>query len=104
MTRPATDDPADDATIGRKSTLFCLECDHASPVDGDWVCRPSGDAVAYVCPVCSTTITERPRRTDRSPWWDLVHHSVDVWRVAVTASVSGVTALWRIRPRTGSSR
>ncbi|MCU4750558.1 hypothetical protein OB919_00950 [Halobacteria archaeon AArc-curdl1] len=44
-----------------KCTLFCWECDHQSSVDGDWALEERGSAVAYVCPKCSTTITERPR-------------------------------------------
>lgn len=54
-----------EAAARRKSTLFCRECNHASPIDGDWRRRERGGTVVYVCPTCETTITERPRRGDR---------------------------------------
>ncbi len=43
----------------QKMTLFCFECGHESPVDGDWVCRSTDSAVAYHCPNCGTKLTER---------------------------------------------
>jgi predicted RNA-binding Zn-ribbon protein involved in translation (DUF1610 family) len=55
--RPA-DSPPD-----RKSTLFCPSCDHASPVDGDWVAHERASGLEYRCPDCGTPITER--ETDR---------------------------------------
>ncbi|OAQ54598.1 hypothetical protein HTG_03315 [Natrinema mahii] len=65
MTRPTTDH--DDGTpTPRKATLFCWECDHSSPVDGDWVVQSRERCVAYVCPECETTLLQRPRQADRS--------------------------------------
>ncbi|GAB3664847.1 hypothetical protein [Halopiger thermotolerans] len=54
-----------EAVTRRKSTLFCRECNHTSPIDGDWRRRAHDGTVVYVCPVCETTITKRPRRDDR---------------------------------------
>lgn len=42
-----------------KATLFCVECEHESPVDGDWIAQEYGERVDYVCPDCETTITTR---------------------------------------------
>ncbi|MDQ2052116.1 hypothetical protein RBH26_16685 [Natronolimnohabitans sp. A-GB9] len=52
----------DGHTSRRKSTLFCWECDHSSPIDGDWVLRTRDRHIEYVCPDCETTLTRRPRR------------------------------------------
>ncbi|AGB31025.1 hypothetical protein C488_02351 [Natrinema pellirubrum DSM 15624] len=65
MTRPTTAHDDGTSTL-RKVTLFCWECDHSSPIDGDWVFQSRKRCVAYVCPECETTLTKRPRRTDRS--------------------------------------
>lgn len=46
-----------------KRTLFCWECDHQSPVDGDWEVETRDSTLAYICPECTTTITERPHRS-----------------------------------------
>lgn len=79
MTRQTTHDTA----TRRKSTLFCWECEHASPIDGDWIRRASDGSVTYVCPRCGTAIDERPRRTDESAWRRALRHSLTVWRAAV---------------------
>lgn len=57
---------SDIAPPSRKSVLFCFDCGHESPIEGDWNRRPHGDTVDYECPACSTTITSRPR-SDRQP-------------------------------------
>lgn len=46
----------------RKATLFCPDCGHESPVDGDWDYRTrTAPAVEEVrCPTCRTRISERP--------------------------------------------
>lgn len=60
MCRPApvtdVDGPPD-----RKSVLFCPSCDHASPVDDDWVVRERATTLEYRCPDCGARITERNR-------------------------------------------
>ncbi|SFI52121.1 hypothetical protein SAMN05443661_101129 [Natronobacterium gregoryi] len=40
--------------------LFCLECDDASPIDGNWLRCLRDEHVAYVCPGYGTTIVEQP--------------------------------------------
>jgi hypothetical protein len=46
----------------RKATLFCPECGHENPVDGDWdYRRRTARAIETVrCPTCRTQICERP--------------------------------------------
>ncbi|MDS0478551.1 hypothetical protein [Natrinema sp. 1APR25-10V2] len=106
MTRPASD-PTDGAPTRRKATLFCWECDHSSPVDGDWDLRSRNQRVAYVCPVCETTLAERPRATtprgDRptagpiTAWRHALRASATIWRASVDAGLSSLAALSGIR-------
>lgn len=49
-----------------KAVLYCFECNHESPVDGDWIRQRTADAVVYRCPDCNTAITTRPRSTSRT--------------------------------------
>jgi hypothetical protein len=39
-----------DGPPGRNSVLFCPACEHASPVDGDWVLRERATGVEFRCP------------------------------------------------------
>lgn len=45
----------------RKSTLFCPDCGHESPPDGDWTRRRRRDTEQFVCPECRAAVTERPK-------------------------------------------
>jgi predicted RNA-binding Zn-ribbon protein involved in translation (DUF1610 family) len=50
-----------------KALLFCPDCGHESPVDGDWVLwtrTNGGDRTVYACPVCGTVIQSRPQFDD----------------------------------------
>jgi hypothetical protein len=42
----------------RKAVLFCPECDHDSPVDGDWLTYtpPAAEQPQLTCPQCDTVI------------------------------------------------
>lgn len=48
------------ATHRPKATLFCPECGHESPADGDWDVRQRGTRDQLACPQCATTVTARP--------------------------------------------
>lgn len=43
-----------------KGMLFCPDCAHAGPVDGDWDVAETAECVTYHCPDCGTCIQERP--------------------------------------------
>lgn len=49
-----------DHPAARKSALFCQECAHVSPVDGDWYVHEGTHRTVYVCPDCGTVIEDRP--------------------------------------------
>lgn len=64
MTHPDTPTPAerppDDRLVRRKAVLFCRDCEHESPVDGDWIySRSTGGTTDVVCPDCGTVVTSR---------------------------------------------
>lgn len=90
-----------DAPERRKATLYCWECDHASPVDGDWIYEIHERATAYVCPDCSTVITERPRNEadfghrsqPTTAWSRVVRTSVTVWRASFDVGFAGMFAM-----------
>ncbi|WP_435362633.1 hypothetical protein [Haloarchaeobius sp. DYHT-AS-18] len=50
-----------------KSTLFCPDCAHEAPVDGDWVLAEGARETAYNCPNCESTITVRPSFEEPGP-------------------------------------
>jgi predicted RNA-binding Zn-ribbon protein involved in translation (DUF1610 family) len=57
-----------------KAVLFCPDCGHDSPVDGDWIVRTRGEGdderAVYACPDCGTVIQTRPQfdgRTEPAP-------------------------------------
>jgi len=68
-----------------KSTLFCPECDHESPADGDWTTVRAGRQVHYLCPDCRTEITVRSAESASlsplSPYglWHTWTNSVQTW-------------------------
>lgn len=47
-----------------KTVLFCSQCGHESPIDGDWsvdACTDDGGSTSvYECPECEAVITVRP--------------------------------------------
>ncbi|MFA9416430.1 hypothetical protein [Natrinema sp. HArc-T2] len=102
MIQSATDHH-DGTPTRRKATLFCWECDHTSPIDGDWQLQPQRTALAYVCPDCETTLAKRPRSNETTPprelsgplvaWQRTLRASATVWRASIAASLSSLTAL-----------
>jgi predicted RNA-binding Zn-ribbon protein involved in translation (DUF1610 family) len=67
MPPSAADAPTARRPTGRpKNTLFCPDCGHESPSDGDWRLRTTAAGDAYDCPDCRTTITVRPWGRDRT--------------------------------------
>ncbi|ELY75810.1 hypothetical protein C487_13033, partial [Natrinema pallidum DSM 3751] len=107
---PATDRD-DGVSVQRKATLFCWECDHSSPVDGNWLVDPRDQCVAYVCPECGTTLTKRPRSTGSSrdraatgplaAWQRTIHASTMVWRASVDVGFSSLAAFVGVGATTG---
>ena len=57
--RDATPDDPPDASARLKTTLFCPDCDHRSPVGGDWVLRTAGDGYTYECPDCEAVVVRQ---------------------------------------------
>jgi hypothetical protein len=75
----------------RKATLFCGDCGHASPVDGDWTVRTVGERRRLRCPECRSVVDERraPEPTPEGPLRRYVDAVGDYW--------SAWTALFRPR-------
>lgn len=49
----------------RKALLFCQRCEHASPLDGEWIVVTAPDGtVTVTCPSCGHTVDERPSFDD----------------------------------------
>lgn len=73
-----------------KSTLFCQDCGHQSPVDGDWMLVATARGTAYRCPQCGADLTIRPAlattsaRSQPFEAWQHLRHawcdSVRAWR------------------------
>ena len=45
----------------RKAVLYCPDCGHASPIEGDWRVELDDGNVVYRCPECGNAVTIRPR-------------------------------------------
>ncbi|WP_251329120.1 hypothetical protein [Haloplanus pelagicus] len=65
---------------GRKATLFCPDCGHASPLDGDWDERTVAGHRCVRCPDCRSVVDERrapePQPTSAASSLD---RCVDTW-------------------------
>jgi hypothetical protein len=60
-----------------KGALFCPNCSHRSPYDGDWTVIKSGRSSRYLCPDCRTEVTTRAALgKSRSPF-----DSYDPWQM-----------------------
>ncbi|QZY00907.1 hypothetical protein [Halobaculum rubrum] len=42
-----------------KNTLFCPDCSHAAPVDGDWIVEALSGGESIACPDCDAVVTVR---------------------------------------------
>lgn len=42
-----------------KATLYCPDCWHASPPQGDWLTQRTPGREATVCPVCDAVVVVR---------------------------------------------
>lgn len=76
--------PSSDGTHGRKAVLFCQDCGHASPVDGDWRVRTVGSHQRTRCPECRNVVddrrfAERPVEASGPDASAPVHWCVDTW-------------------------
>jgi len=84
-----------------KAVLFCPDCGHHSRYDDEWHVVDAHTAVQYVCPVCGTEITSRPRLEEPPAWpvrscrslrrtWDANRKLLgSVWRRSVRLCVPG---------------
>jgi hypothetical protein len=108
MTQPEFDRD-DGSPTQRKATLFCWECDHSSPIDGDWAVQSTEQCVTYDCPTCETTLARRPTN-ERSParvargplaaWPRALRRSAAIWRAGAALGLSSLTLLTGTRPTT----
>jgi hypothetical protein len=89
--------PSIDDARGHKAVLFCQDCGHASPVDGDWRVRTIGDHQRTRCPECRRVVDDR-RPAERSGD-DRVQWCVDAW----SRYWSAWTALLARDPHTAES-
>jgi len=88
----------DSEPVQPKAMLYCWDCAHENPPDGDWARRTQGNVVAYDCPTCGTTIAKRPQsdETDsdshrpQTAWGRMMHNSIDAWRASVDASLTAL--------------
>ncbi|MFC4356901.1 hypothetical protein ACFO0N_02945 [Halobium salinum] len=44
-----------------KAVLYCPDCGHESPPDGNWLRHDEPTRVVYDCPSCEATLTVRPK-------------------------------------------
>jgi len=58
VSMPTTSDPAQQFS---KTALFCPTCEHASPIDGDWIMDDSVQHDRLFCPRCGTVVVDQPQ-------------------------------------------
>jgi hypothetical protein len=79
-----TDRSPPDGASDRKTTLFCPDCEHAAPLDGDWAVDTAGHRRRVRCPDCDHVIDDRrvggshPARAD-GPAPAPVRWCLDAW-------------------------
>ncbi|MEF8856900.1 MAG: hypothetical protein V5A16_05700, partial [Haloplanus sp.] len=81
VSQPMSPSPAraqsSDDTGGRKAVLFCQDCGHTGPVDGDWRVRTVGSRRRTCCPECRRVVDDRRVTDDNAP--TPVQWCVDAW-------------------------
>lgn len=50
-------DPNSESSFA-KTALFCRTCDHASPVDGDWIADDASPGRRLLCPRCGDVVVD----------------------------------------------
>lgn len=69
--------------VRRKTTLFCPDCGHASPVDGDWRVHTASGRQRLRCPECRTVVDDRhaaaETETPVQRCVDALDHYVSAW-------------------------
>ncbi len=43
-----------------KTTLFCPTCEHASPIEGDWIMDDAVHHERLLCPRCGDVVVDQP--------------------------------------------
>ncbi|MFC6977089.1 hypothetical protein ACFQL1_23975 [Halomicroarcula sp. GCM10025709] len=43
-----------------KTTLFCPTCEHASPIEGDWIMDDAVHRERLLCPRCGDVVVDQP--------------------------------------------
>jgi len=75
--------PSTDDARRRKTVLFCQDCGHASPVDGDWHVRTVGNHQRTRCPECGRVVDDRrpatPLDADDASTPTPVQWCIDAW-------------------------
>lgn len=74
-----------DGPLDRKGVLFCPDCEHASPIDGDWIVEERAASLELRCPDCGTILTERERERRREDPADPVLRIWAAWLRTVAA-------------------
>ena len=84
---------ADSPPHDRKATLFCPDCGHASPIDGDWTVRTAGGRRRIRCPDCQRVIDRRgaDRSSARTSLDAPVRWCADAWTRCLSAWTTLVT-------------
>jgi hypothetical protein len=82
-------------TVPDKATLFCPDCGHESRFDRDWRVLETNFTTRYLCPVCATAVTVRPKFDDTGPrtpeaataFWGTWEASLKLWQRAWQTSL-----------------
>ncbi|TMT85877.1 hypothetical protein E2L06_04425 [Haloterrigena sp. H1] len=62
MPTSSTHDDSQPPPEEQKRVLFCPNCDHRSPITGDWDVTTTSEERLLVCAGCGTVVDRRSRR------------------------------------------